>query len=75
MTAAEFSQLRLAAVSKRVILGINDPQLSAAGAAQAAARIGASPPAAVPGRHLTMISSPRQVAAAIRAFIRSISHS
>jgi hypothetical protein len=30
-------------------------------------RIGASPPAAVPGRHLTMISSPNQLAAAISA--------
>jgi hypothetical protein len=27
---------------------------------------------AVPGRHLTMISSPRPLAAAIRAFIQSI---
>jgi pimeloyl-ACP methyl ester carboxylesterase len=74
MTAAEFSQLRAAAVPKRVIFGVDDPQLSAAGAAQTAARIGAPPPAAVPGRHLTMISSPRQVAAAVRAFIRSIGH-
>jgi pimeloyl-ACP methyl ester carboxylesterase len=74
MTAAEFSRLRSAAVPERVIYGVNDPQLSAAGAAQAAARIGAPPPAAVPGRHLTMISSPRQVTAAIRAFIRSIGH-
>jgi pimeloyl-ACP methyl ester carboxylesterase len=71
MTAAEFGQLRSAAVPKRVIYGVNDPQLSAAGAAQAAARIGAPPPTTVPGHHLTMISSPQQVAAAIRAFIRS----
>jgi hypothetical protein len=54
-----------------VIYGASDPQLSAAGAAQAAERIGAPAPTAVPGRHLTMISSPRPVAAAIRAFIRS----
>jgi pimeloyl-ACP methyl ester carboxylesterase len=74
MTAAEFSQLRSAAVPKRVIFGFNDPQLSAAGAAQTAARIGAPPPTAVPGRHLTMISSPRLVGAAIRAFLRSIGH-
>jgi pimeloyl-ACP methyl ester carboxylesterase len=73
MTAAEFSQLRLAAVPKRVIYGVNDPQLSAAGAAQAAARIGAPHPTTVPGRHLTMISSPRQLTAAIDTFIRSIS--
>jgi pimeloyl-ACP methyl ester carboxylesterase len=74
LTAAEFSQLRSAAVPKRVIYGANDPQLSAAGAAQAAERIGAPPPTAVPGRHLTMISSPRPVTAAIRTFIRSIGH-
>ncbi len=75
MTAAEFSQLRSAAVPKRVIFGVGDPQLSAAAAAQAAARIGAPAPTAVPGRHLTMISSPRQVAAAIRAFLRSAGRS
>jgi pimeloyl-ACP methyl ester carboxylesterase len=74
MIAAAFSQLRSAAVPKRVIFGTGDSQLSPAAAAQAAARIGAPPPTAVPGRHLTMISSPRQVAAAIRAFIRSIGH-
>jgi pimeloyl-ACP methyl ester carboxylesterase len=74
MTAAEFSQLRSASVPKRVIFGVSDPQLSATGAAQAAAGIGAPPPVAVPGRHLTMISSPRQVTAAINTFIRFISH-
>lgn len=74
MTTAEFSQLHSAAVPKRVIVGVNDPQLSAAGAAQTATRIGAPPPTVVPGRHLTMISSPRQVAAAIRTFIGSIRH-
>ena len=69
MTSAELARLRAAAVPKRVIFGADDPQLSAAAAAQAAARIGAPPPTAVPGRHLTMISSPQQVAAAIQAFI------
>jgi pimeloyl-ACP methyl ester carboxylesterase len=57
-----------------VIFGADDPQLTPAAAAQVATRIGAPPPVAVPGRHLTMISSPRQVAAAIRGFIRSIRH-
>jgi pimeloyl-ACP methyl ester carboxylesterase len=57
-----------------VIFGADDPQLTPAAAAQAASRIGAPPPIAVPGRHLTMISSPHQVAAAIRGFIRSIQH-
>jgi pimeloyl-ACP methyl ester carboxylesterase len=72
MTSAEFRQLHAAPVPKRVIYGAHDPQLSPGAAAQAAARIGAPPPTAVPGRHLTMISSAQQVAAAIRAFIRSI---
>lgn len=70
MTAAEFRRLRGTRLPKAVIYGSGDPQLSAAMAARAAARIGAPPPVAVPGRHLTMISSPRQVAAAIDAFIR-----
>jgi pimeloyl-ACP methyl ester carboxylesterase len=71
MTTAEFSQLRSAGVPTRVVYGVHDPQLSAAGAVQTAARIGAPPPTVVPGRHLTMISSPGQVAAAIRALIRA----
>jgi pimeloyl-ACP methyl ester carboxylesterase len=72
MTSAEPSRLRASAVPKRVIFGTGDPQLSRAAAAAAAARIGAPPPAAVPGRHLTMISSPRQVAATIRALAGAV---
>jgi pimeloyl-ACP methyl ester carboxylesterase len=72
MTTAEFRQLRAEALPKLVIFGAEDPQLSPAEAAAAAIRIGAPRPTAVPGRHLTMISSPGQVAAAIRAFIQSI---
>jgi pimeloyl-ACP methyl ester carboxylesterase len=68
MSDAEFGQLRADPVPKLVIYGAADPQLSATAAAQAAARIGAPAPVAVPGRHLTMISSPGQVAVAIRAF-------
>lgn len=74
MTSAQLARLRAAALPKRVIVGVHDPQLSAVAAAQAAARIGAPPPTAVPGWHLTMISSPRQVAAALSAFARSIRH-
>ena len=66
MTGAELAQLRATAVPKRVIYGANDPQMSATVAAQTAERIGAPTPVAVPGRHLTMISSPGQLAAAIR---------
>ncbi len=75
MTTSEFRQLRAEAVPKRVLVGVDDPQLSLAAAARAAATIGAPPPRAVPGRHLTMISSPRQVAAAIRTFTGLISSS
>jgi pimeloyl-ACP methyl ester carboxylesterase len=69
MTTAQFRQLRATPVPKRVIFGINDPQMSHSDADATASRIGAPPPAFVPGRHLTMISSPRQIAAAVRAFI------
>jgi pimeloyl-ACP methyl ester carboxylesterase len=72
MTSAQLAQLRAATVPKRVIAGVNDPQLTPAAAAAAASRIGAPAPITVPGRHLTMISSPQQVAAAIGAFIGSI---
>jgi pimeloyl-ACP methyl ester carboxylesterase len=69
MTDAELAQLRATAIPKRVIYGANDPQMSATDAAQAAERIGAPAPITVQGRHLTMISSPGQLAAAIRAFV------
>ena len=68
MTGAEFGQLRAVTVPKRVVAGVDDPQMSASDAAATARRIGAPPPTFVPGRHLAMISSPEQVAAAIRAF-------
>jgi pimeloyl-ACP methyl ester carboxylesterase len=71
MTSAEFGRLRAEGLPARVIAGADDPQLPRSAAARAAARIGAPRPVMVPGRHLTMISSPGQVAAAIRAFIRA----
>jgi pimeloyl-ACP methyl ester carboxylesterase len=74
MTGAELARLRASPVAKRVIYGANDPQLSPAGARRAAASIGAPPPVAVPGRHLTMISSPRPLAAALGTFIGSSQH-
>ena len=67
MTPAEFTGLRALPVPKRVIYGNGDPQMSPADAATTADRIGAPPPASVPGRHLTMIASPRQLAAAIQS--------
>jgi pimeloyl-ACP methyl ester carboxylesterase len=65
MTSAELAALRAAPVRKLVVYGRDDPQMSAADAAKAAAAIGAGTPVVVPGRHLTMISSPTAVAAAI----------
>jgi pimeloyl-ACP methyl ester carboxylesterase len=69
MTSAELGQLKATGVPKRVIVGADDPQMSASDATATAARIGAPRPVFVPGRHLTMISSPGQVAAAVRAFM------
>jgi len=69
MTAAQFAELRQVQVPKLVIYGANDPQMSALDADLTAQRIGAPEPMAVPGRHLTMISSPDQVATAIDSLL------
>ena len=65
MTAAQFAALKAADVPKLVVAGTGDPQIPHSDAGLTARRIGAPAPVYVPGRHLTMISSPRQVAAAI----------
>jgi pimeloyl-ACP methyl ester carboxylesterase len=65
MTPAQFAALKAAHVPGLVVVGVGDPEMSHADAALTAQRIGAPPPVYVPGRHLTMIASPRQVAAAI----------
>jgi pimeloyl-ACP methyl ester carboxylesterase len=67
LTEAQLGRLRTSPLPKSVVFGTDDPQYSQAAPAQVAARIGAPPPTIVPGRHLTMISSPDQVATAIRA--------
>jgi len=67
MTPAQFAALRGTDVPKRVVFGVDDPQMSHADAVATARRIGAPPPVYVPGRHLTMIAAPHQVAAAIDA--------
>jgi len=72
MTGVQLRRLRTAALPKLVIYGQDDPQLSLSQARADAARIGAPPAIAIPGRHLTMISSPRQLAAAIEAFARHV---
>jgi len=68
LTPAQFDGLRRAQVAKGVIYGRGDPQLGSAAAAALAARIGAPAAMAVPGRHLTMISSPTELARAIQAW-------
>lgn len=65
MTPAQFAELKATGVPKLVVVGTRDPQMSDSDAALTAGRIGAPPPVLVPGRHLTMIASPGQVAAAI----------
>jgi len=72
MAPADFAKLRSVPVAKLVIYGANDPQMPAADETATARRIGAPPPVAVPGRHLTMISSPSPVAAALRGLLASI---
>src|SRR5215472_16163621 len=65
MTPAQLAALKATSVPKLVVIGVNDPEISDFDAAMTARRIGAPPPVYVPGRHLTMIASPRKVAAAI----------
>jgi pimeloyl-ACP methyl ester carboxylesterase len=67
MTGEQFAALRAAPIPKLVIAGARDPQVPPSDAEATARRIGAPPPVYVPGRHLTMIASPDQVAAAITA--------
>jgi pimeloyl-ACP methyl ester carboxylesterase len=67
LTSAQFAAFRALPVLKLVVYGADDPQMSAPDETATAVRIGAPPPLTVPGRHLTMIASPRQVAAALRA--------
>lgn len=65
MTVAQFAVLKATGVPKLVVIGTGDPEISHSDATLTARRISAPPPVFVPGRHLTMIASPRQVAAAI----------
>lgn len=70
MTSAQFAALKVAPISKLVIAGAHDPQMPRPDTEATARRIGAPPPVYVPGRHLTMIASPAQVAAAVSAIAR-----
>lgn len=71
MTPDQFTALRGAAVPKLVVFGRDDPQMSASDARSTAQRIGAPSPEFVPGRHLTMITSPRQITADLDTLIAS----
>jgi len=66
MTSAQLDTLRSLSIPKSVVFGSNDPQYNPTVPVKVAARIGAPAPILVPGRHLTMISSPEQVATAVR---------
>ena len=68
MTSAQFRALKAARAPKLVIAGASDPEMSHSDANATARRIGAPSPVYVPGRHLTMICSPRRLAAVIAAF-------
>jgi pimeloyl-ACP methyl ester carboxylesterase len=71
MTPAQFGALKATDVPKVVVAGVDDPQMSHSDAALTAKKIGAPLPVYVPGRHLTMIASPGQVAAAIDSLANS----
>ena len=67
MTAEQLAALKRTDVPRLVVWGRDDVDgaYTPQSPASTAAAIGAPPPTMVPGRHLTMISSPREVAAAI----------
>jgi pimeloyl-ACP methyl ester carboxylesterase len=68
LSVSRLQQLATVAIPKRVVFGAGDSVFSADTPAQTAARIGAPPPTRIPdARHLTMISDPDRVAAAIGA--------
>jgi hypothetical protein len=69
LTSTQLTALRRDPVAKSVVFGADDPEYSKGAPARVAASIGAPPPVIVPGRHLTMIASPQQVAAAVGALI------
>jgi pimeloyl-ACP methyl ester carboxylesterase len=69
MTDAQFAALHGVRVPKLVVYGASDSQISASDADLTAERIGAPAPVAVPGMHLTIISSPNQVAVAIDSLL------
>ncbi|MGY4745245.1 alpha/beta fold hydrolase [Streptomyces sp. ATMOS53] len=68
LPAGQVARLAAVHIPKSVVFGAQDDVFSKQTPQQTARRIGAPPPTLIPGaRHLTMISSPRQVAAAVEA--------
>lgn len=71
LPANQVAQLAALHIPKSVVFGAQDDVFSKQTPQQTARRIGAPSPTLIPGaRHLTMISSPRQVAAAVEAVAR-----
>ncbi|SEQ30081.1 Pimeloyl-ACP methyl ester carboxylesterase [Microlunatus flavus] len=72
MSSEQLDALRRSDVPRLVVWGRDDVDgaYTPESPASTARAIGAPPPVVVPGRHLTMISSPREVAAAIRPLLR-----
>ena len=68
LSAARVGALRGVGLPKAVVYGADDHVFAKTSAAETARRIGAPPPTLIPGaRHLTMISSPGEVARAVES--------
>ncbi|MCD9874725.1 alpha/beta fold hydrolase [Streptomyces guryensis] len=68
LPAGQVARLAAVGIPKSVVFGAEDDVFSRQSPQQTARRIGAPHPTLIPGaRHLTMISSPREVAAAVEA--------
>jgi pimeloyl-ACP methyl ester carboxylesterase len=68
LSEARLARLRGVTLPKAVVYGAEDHVFAASSAAETARRIGAPPPTLIPGaRHLTMISSPAEVARLVEA--------
>lgn len=68
LPADQVARLAAVHIPKSVVFGAQDDVFSKQTPQQTARRVGAPPPTLVPrARHLTMISSPREVAAAVEA--------
>lgn len=72
LPARRVARLAAVRIPKSVVFGAQDDVFSEQTPRQTARRIGAPPPTLVPGaRHLTMISSPHEVAAAVESLARA----